>query len=312
MRGEIFTGNTATGEVTNITKTGRAVERNPVWSPDGKWIAYFSDESGEMELHLQNAPAGAVRRIPIEKKSSTYNELQWSPDSKKLVFADSHLGLWCYELEKNAARRIDNARHTDDESAFHPAWSPDSAWLAYAKYGFHRVRSLTLYSFATGKATNVTSPHLDAQSPFFDNNGKYLYFIAGNRTGLVESQSMAGFPFRGQVTRNLYAVVLNSTDPVAAVVDEKAAATKASRVVIDPEKIGERVLPLSFWPAAATSHHGWQTRHALHCRRRYAAQVRQRQASFGKVCRRRRHFSDHQRWRPPRAAATGCVVHSFD
>ena len=71
-----------------------------------------------MELHLQTAPAGTVRRIPIEKKSSFYNELLWSPDSKKLVFSDSHLALWCFELEKNVARRIDNARHTDGNSSF--------------------------------------------------------------------------------------------------------------------------------------------------------------------------------------------------
>jgi tricorn protease len=252
VRGEIFTGNAASGELTNITRTGRAVERNPVWSPDGKWIAYFSDESGEIELHLQSAPAGEIRRIPIEKKSSFYSELQWSPDSKKLVFSDSHLGLWCYDLEKNAARRLDNAKHTDNASPFEPAWSPDSAWLAYAKYGFNRVRSLTLYSFETGKATTVTTPHIDAQTPLFDNNGKYLYFIGGNRTGLVESQSMAGFPFRGQVTRNLYAVVLNSTDPSPLVIDEKAAAVKATRVGVDLEKIGDRVLLLPVWPANAT------------------------------------------------------------
>ena len=252
IRGEIFTGNTTTGEVKNITKTGGAVERNPVWSPDGKWIAYFSDESGETELHLQTAPAGTVRRFPIEKKSSFYSELQWSPDSKKLVFSDSHLGLWCFELEKNAARRIDNARHTDNESPFSPSWSPDSAWLVYAKYGFNRVRSITLYSFETGKITTITSPHIDGQQPLFDNNGKYLYFIGGNRTGLIESQSMAGFPFRGLLRRNLYAVVLNSIDPSPLVVNEQAATTKASRVLIDPEKISDRIMLLPFWSATAT------------------------------------------------------------
>ena len=251
MRGEIFTGNTASGEVTNITKTGRAVEHNPVWSPDGKWIAYFSDESGEMELHLQTAPAGPVRRLPIEKKSSFYSELVWSPDSKKLVFSDSHLALWCFELEKNAARRIDNARHTDNESPFHPSWSPDSAWLAYAKFGFNRVRSITLYSFETGKPITITSPHIDGEQPLFDKNGKYLYFIGGNRTGLIQSQSMAGFPFRGMITRNLYAVVLNSIDRSPMAVDEKAAATKATRVVIDLEKISDRIMPLPFWPSTA-------------------------------------------------------------
>lgn len=251
VRGEIFTGNTATGEVTNITKTGRAVERNPVWSPDGKWIAYFSDESGEMELHLQTAPAGTVRRIPIEKKSSFYNELSWSPDSKKLVFSDSHLALWCFELEKNVARRIDNARHTDGNFSFQPFWSPDSAWLAYSKFGFNRLRSITLYSFETGKTTTITNADMDAQQPLFDNNGKYLYFVGSNRTGLVESQSMAGFPFRTQVTRNLYAVVLNSIDPSPLRVDEKAAATKASRVVVDLEKISDRILFMPFWSSTS-------------------------------------------------------------
>ena len=252
VRGEIFTGNTATGEVTNITKTGSAVERNAVWSPDGKWIAYFSDESGEMELHLQTAPAGTVRRIPIEKKSSFYQELTWSPDSKKLVFSDSHLSLWCFELEKNQARRIDNTRYTDNNLSFHASWSPDSAWLAYAKYGVNRLRSIALYSFETGKTTTITSPHIDAYRPLFDNNGKYLYFIGSNRTGLVESQSMAGFPFRTQVTRNLYAVVLNSTESSPLVVDAKAAAMKASRVVIDLENISNRILFMSFWPSSAT------------------------------------------------------------
>ena len=251
IRGEIFTANTATGEVTNITKTGRAVERNPVWSPDGKWIAYFSDESGEMELCLKTAPAGTVRRIPIEKKSSLYNELAWSPDSKKLVFSDSHLALWCFELDKNTARRIDNMRYTDGNPSFHPFWSPDSAWLAYSKFGVNRLRSIVLYSFETGKSTTISSPHMDAQQPVFDNNGKYLYFLGGNRTGLVESQGMSGFPFRTQVTRNLYAVVLNSIDTSPLLIDEKAAAVKATRVVIDLEKIGERILVMPFLPAAA-------------------------------------------------------------
>ena len=252
IRGEIFTANTATGEITNITKTGRAVERNPVWSPDGKWIAYFSDESGEVELHLQTAPAGTVRRIPIEKKSSFYSELAWSPDSKKLVFSDSHFALWCFDLDKNAARRIDNARHTDNASPFEPSWSPDSAWLAYAKYGVNRVRSITVYSFETGKTTTITGPEIDGQKPLFDNNGKYLYFIGGNRTALVESQSMAGFPFRAQVIRTLYAVVLNSTDPSPQAIDEKTAATKATRLAIDLEGISDRILLLPYSPTPDT------------------------------------------------------------
>ena len=251
IRGEIFTANTATGAVTNITNTGAAAERSPVQSPDGKWIAYFSDESGETELHLRSASGGPTRRLPIEKKPSLYNELTWSPDSKKLAFSDAHFALWCFDLDQNAFRRIDKMQHTDGDLLFQPAWSPDSRWLAYSKFIFQRLRSITLYSFETGKILPVTSPHIDAQAPLFDNNGKYLYFIGSNRTGLVESQSMAGFPFRTQVVRSLYAVVLNPDDPSPLLATEANAAVKTNRVVIDPNNIGDRVLLMPFWPAQA-------------------------------------------------------------
>jgi tricorn protease len=251
IRGEIFTANTTTGEVTNITKTGAAAERLPVQSPDGKWIAYFSDESGETELHLRPASGGPTRRIPIEKKASLYNELAWSPDSKKLVFSDAHLNLLCFDLDQNAVRRIDKMQHTDGDFTFQPVWSPDSRWLAYSKLIFQRVRSITLYSFDTGKTLTVTSPHIDAQTPLFDNNGKYLYFLGSNRTGLVESQSMAGFPFRSQVARSLYAVVLNANNPSPLLATEASAAMKTDRVVIDQDNIGDRVLLMPFWPGQA-------------------------------------------------------------
>ena len=251
IRGEVFTANTATGEVTNITKTGAAAERLPVWSPDRKWIAYFSDESGEVELILRSAPDGPIRRVPVEKKSSQYDELTWSPDSKKLVFSDAHLTLWCFDLDQNAVRRIDKMEHTDGDFSFQPTWSPDSRWVAYSKFIFQRLRSITLYSFDTGKSSPVTSPHIDAQMPVFDNNGKYLYFLGGNRTGLVESQSMSGFPFRTQVTRNLYAVVLSASDLSPLLTTESSAATKTDRVNIDLDNIGNRVLSMPFWPAQA-------------------------------------------------------------
>lgn len=245
IRGETFTANTATGEVANITRTGAAVERLPVWSPDGKWIAYFSDESGEMELHLRPASGGPIRRVSLvslEKKSSFYNELSWSPDSKKLVFSDVHLTLWCFDLDRNTVRRVDKMQYHNGEASFQPVWSPDSRWLAYSKFIFQRVRSITLYSFETGRIFTVTSPHIDAYAPAFDNNGKYLYFLGSNRTGLVESQSMAGFPFRANVAGSLYAVVLNSNDLSPLVTTEASSAMNTDRVVIDLDDIGNRIL----------------------------------------------------------------------
>jgi len=247
IRGKIFTANVETGAIENITRTGAAAERNPVWSPDGKWIAYISDESGEQQILLRDAKAGAVRRPSLANKPSFYGELQWSPDSKKLAFSDAHLTLWYFDLEQNAATQVDAAKHTDGDTAFQPTWSPDSRWLAYYKFGFNRVRSITFYSLETRKASTVTPPHIDAQSPLFDLSGKYLYFIGSNRTGLVESQGMSGFPFRTQVTRSLYAVVLNRNDPSPLI--QSTEATNTGRVVIDLENIGQRIVLMPFWPA---------------------------------------------------------------
>lgn len=69
-RGEILTVPADKGDIRNLTETPGANERSPVWSPDGKWIAYFSDESGEYALHISTIhrpgrPTAAKFPIPI-------------------------------------------------------------------------------------------------------------------------------------------------------------------------------------------------------------------------------------------------------
>src|ERR1044072_4234495 len=252
IRGEVFMVNTTSGSSTNMTVTPDSVERNPVWSPDGKWIAFFRDVSGEVVLILIPVPGGGgVRQIIIDKKSSQYNELTWSPDSSKLVFSDSHLRLRYFDLADSKVHLVDTAKHTDGDFSFQPAWSPDSRWLAYSKFGFNRLRSITLFSLDTGKTTTVTTTHYDAQQPLFDNNGRYLYFIGGNRTGLVESQGMSGFPFRTQVSRSLFSIVLNRNDSSPLI--QTANAPAPNRVQIDLDRIVERILLMPFWPPNAGS-----------------------------------------------------------
>ena len=43
------------GDTRNLTSTPGVMERDPAWSPDGQWIAYFSDETGEYELHVRDS-----------------------------------------------------------------------------------------------------------------------------------------------------------------------------------------------------------------------------------------------------------------
>ncbi|MFP5262647.1 MAG: PDZ domain-containing protein [Blastocatellia bacterium] len=242
-RGEILTVNLATGETRNLTRTSGAAERTPVWSPDGKSIAYYSDQSGEYQLHIQAAGDGSVKRIAIEEKPSFYYEPVWSPDSRKLAFTDKRLNVWVVDVERNAARRVDTAERYDSPTA--PAWSPDSRWLAYTKNRANFLRTLYLYSLDTNKPYAVSDERYDADSPVFDKNGKYLYFTSSANAGPQRVFGMSSFIFRTLVTRAIQAAVLDKDE--ASPLAPPAAGGVASgenAPSVDIDGIGERIVRL--------------------------------------------------------------------
>ena len=242
-RGEVLIVSADKNEARNITQTAAAAERLPVWSPDGKWIAYYSDESGEYQLHLRSANGSEVKKISIEAQPSFYNEPVWSPDSKKLAFTDKRLAIWYVDLEKGAPARIDADQRGGENGS--PAWSPDSLWIAYTKVQLNYLRTLHLYSLGARKSYPVSDNRLDAASPAFDKNGRYLYFTTSANAGPRRVFGMSSFTFRTLVTRNLNAVVLRKGDaspllPSAARQDNAGAENASSSV--DVEGISQRIV----------------------------------------------------------------------
>ncbi|MEO8573330.1 MAG: PDZ domain-containing protein [Pyrinomonadaceae bacterium] len=266
-RGEIISVPAEKGNARDLTNTPGIAERDPAWSPDGKWIAYFSDESGEYALHLRDQTGmGEVRKISLGNPSSYFYAPKFSPDSKKILFTDKRLNIWFLDLEKSTPVKVDTNLFDNPFQVLDPSWSPDSKWIVYTKQLKNRLCVVHLYSLATGKATQVTDGLSDARYAAFDRNGKYLYFTAstdnGPTTGWLD---MSGFPF--QTTRSVYAVVLNKTDssPLSPesdeekIVDPAAAPAKPGakpepvNVVVDLERIGQRIvaLPLPARPYSA-------------------------------------------------------------
>jgi len=210
-RGEIITVPAEKGDPRNLTNTPGVMERDPSWSPDGKWIAYFSDESGEYALHITDQKS----ETPVKKISlppTFYYTPTWSPDSKKIAFYDKKLQLWYLEVEKGTPVRIDRNPDGINNDVMVPVWSPDSRWISYTRQLDNYLRGIFVYSIEAAKSHQLTDGLSDARHPAFDASGKYLYFTASTNLGPAFSfAEMSNFPH--QSSRNVYAIVLRNDQP---------------------------------------------------------------------------------------------------
>ena len=211
--GEILTVPAEKGDIRNLTRTTGIGDRDPAWSPDGKWIAFFSDESGEYALHLvDQSGLGEVKKINLGNPPSYFYSPTWSPDSKKIAFTDKRLNLWYVDIEKAVPVKIATELFDDPSSAMNEAWSPDSKWLTYTRFLPSHQHAVFVYSVENGKESQITDGTADARYPVFDKNAKTLYFTASTDMGLTVGWLDLS-SFQHPLTRSVYAVVLKKGDP---------------------------------------------------------------------------------------------------
>ncbi len=210
-RGEILTVPAEKGDARVISNTPGVMDREPTWSPDGRTIAWFSDESGEYELHLRSHDGtGETRKLKLGDPGF-YVSPRWSPDSTKIAYVDSHQTIWYIDVNDKKPVRVDKDLFWTPGMSLAPVWSPDSKWIGYARRLKNHLSAVFLFSLADGKATQLTDGMSDAHFPVFDAEGKYLYFAASTDSGPALQPDIQSIG-RG-VTRSLYLAVLSKTDP---------------------------------------------------------------------------------------------------
>jgi tricorn protease len=244
--GEVLTAPAEKGDIRNLTNTPGVMERDPSWSPDGKWVAYFSDEAGEYQLFLKNPDGmGEVRKISLGTPASFYYEPTWSPDSKKIAFGDKRLNIWYVDLAKGTPVKIDTDTYDAPQRTLDPVWSPDSRWIAYSKTLTSHMHAIFAYSLEQAKSLQLTDGLSDARFPAFDQKGQYLYFTAstdvGPTTGWLDLSSI-----NRPITRSAYLMVLRKDQPSplapesdeekSAADDSKQDADKSSKAEDKPEQ----------------------------------------------------------------------------
>jgi tricorn protease len=249
--GEILTVPAEKGEVRNLTGGTPGVrEMTPAWSPDGRWIAYLSDRTGEYEVWVRPSDGSGEERQVTRGASSWRYPPVWSPDSKKVAFSDKERRLYYADIDSGRITDVDQA-HLFDITDY--KWSPDSRWLTYTKTGASQLPSIWVWSLDQKKGWQLTSDMTGEAEPTFDPSGKYLFFLSNRDYNL----SISGYEFKfvytnptrvyvGLLTKDGPALLLPRSDEETS--DEPGSAKKSDEgkgkpepVRIDPEGFELRV-----------------------------------------------------------------------
>ncbi len=212
-RGDVITVPTDKGTWRDLTPGSGVAHRAPIWSPDGKQIAWFSDSTGEYQLMVGGQDALApARAYPLERPTYYYDPA-WSPDGRKILFTDAELNLWVLDLATGKQTRVDQGNYTWPDRDLAPAWSPDSKWIAYTKRLMgSQFHAAFVYDVAGNAAHQLTDGLSDVIDPTWDRSGKYLLFLASTdfalHTGWLDMSS-----YNQPVNRGVYLAVLSRSDP---------------------------------------------------------------------------------------------------
>jgi tricorn protease len=213
IHGEIFTAPTEEGELRQITDSPWR-DKDPNYSPDGKWIAFISDRSGREEIYVA-AVDGSGEPQKITDHDTLKFSMAWSPNSKELAFTASDNKLRKYNFDSKQTTDLTSSLYGNLSA---PVWSPDGKWIAYSKADETRNNDIYLTPAAGGEERKVTFDSYSDINPRFSADGKKLYF--------VRSEGGGGFGAGGDRSgTQIYVIALERQDKDPADPDETAEQT---------------------------------------------------------------------------------------
>ena len=185
-RGDVWSLPVKSGITRNLTETSGVHERNAVWSPDGKYIAYISDLTGEDEIYIipQDGRGDAIQ---LTTNADTYKySLSWSPDASKIMWSDKMLRLQYVDIQTKQIVVVDQAEASEITQY---SWSPDSRWITYTRPETDHYSRIFIYELATGNNFPVTDGWYASSGPVFCDQGKYVFFVSNRDFNPIYSRT---------------------------------------------------------------------------------------------------------------------------
>jgi tricorn protease len=207
-RGDLFTVPAKKGITYNLTRTPGIREMYPVWSPDGKWIAYYSDKTGDYELYIMDPKTKKTQQI-TEGHKIWKAPVEWSPDSKLIFFRDINRTLQIVDISTKQRTVVDKGKYSDIRSI---SWSADSKWLIYTKTGSNKLDNIWVYSIIDKQPKKLLKDEFDNSSAVFSKCGKYVYFLS-LRDFNMDTFSSFEFDFVYNKASRIYAAALTPSSP---------------------------------------------------------------------------------------------------
>jgi len=249
-RGRIFTVPASKGNARELSSKDGVANRSVSWSPDGKTVAFFTDESGEYMLALHDVATDKEKWVALGQGPAFYFSPVWSPDSKKIAYTDNRHNLWLLDVATAKNTLVDTFTYEDPTRNVTPNWSKDSKWITWHRDLENHLNAVFLYEVEKGKVTQVTDGIANCRFPVFDRGGDYLYFSASTNTGVSAAWLDLSSYSALNSTSSIYAIALrrdvpNPNQPES---DEEGAAQtppKEAPFTIDLNGIDQRIVPLA-------------------------------------------------------------------
>ena len=207
-RGDIFSVPAENGPTYNLTNTQGIREIYPSWSPDGKYISWYSDASGEYEIYLLENKKGAIARQLTFGSSAWKYDLEWSPDNKYLLYFDRTMQLKLVNVENGKTTVVTHADRSEIRSY---SFSPDSKWVTYDKEGANGLGAVWVYNLETARNSQLTNDLFNDGSPVFSKDGNYIYFVSDRDFNLDFSSFEFNYVYNKSM--RVYALALRAESP---------------------------------------------------------------------------------------------------